>query len=386
MDANISCPPSGLPIRFQDADFEHRFAWCWSPLEGRSRRWIPFGMPRLNPNFANTVFFLYGRGEGTAKVAGPLGSGVIIGLPGTGPLAYDRHFYAVSCQHVACTGGASIIRINTKDGKSRLLEFEPDEWQIIRGGSDLAAIDITDKLSSGTDRFSIIQERLFADRTFLKKEEFGIGEDGFMLGLFADLHGKQRNLVAARFGNVSLLADESEPVMQPNGNRRPAHLFDIRSRPGFSGSPVFAYRTPAGDLRTATERGEYEAIRRRSHEATARRAAQENQPFVPPPLVSDFVIRSNTFLVLLGIHAGQYHDDVKVQKSLSPRGESDYQITEGDELSIPNSMCVVVPAWEITALLNLDVFEKQRDARDVEYRKRLERHAMPEAQKGSDHG
>ena len=39
-----------------------------------------------------------------------------------------------------------------------------------------------------------------------------------MLGLLADQPGKKRNLVAARFGNLSLMADEDELIKQGNGS------------------------------------------------------------------------------------------------------------------------------------------------------------------------
>jgi hypothetical protein len=81
------------PLRFQDADFEHRFAWCWSPLEGRSLRWIPFGMPRLNRTFKNMVFFLYGRDPESGEIVGPLGTGSLIGVQGTGRRNWYMHHF-----------------------------------------------------------------------------------------------------------------------------------------------------------------------------------------------------------------------------------------------------------------------------------------------------
>ena len=58
-------------VHFQDADFPHRSAWCRSPLEGRSLRWVPYGMPRLNHRFQHMVFFLYGRHPKTGEIVGP---------------------------------------------------------------------------------------------------------------------------------------------------------------------------------------------------------------------------------------------------------------------------------------------------------------------------
>ena len=38
-------------------------------------------------------------------------------------------FYAVSNWHVAVREGASVVRINTKDGKSESFEFGPEQWE-----------------------------------------------------------------------------------------------------------------------------------------------------------------------------------------------------------------------------------------------------------------
>ena len=118
-----------------------------------------------------------------------------------------QHYYAVTCQHVLMSG-ASIIRINTKDGKSRLIELEPHDWEIIPGGDDMCAVDITERISTETDKVSYLLQSLIVTKKFAADEQLEIGEDGFMLGMFAEQPGIEHNMVAARFGNVSLLASE----------------------------------------------------------------------------------------------------------------------------------------------------------------------------------
>jgi hypothetical protein len=168
-------------------------------------------------------------------------------------------------------------------------------------------------------------------------ETIGIGEDGFMLGLFMEYPGAARNAVAARFGNVSMLARDDLPI-ESEFRTRPCHLFDMRSRPGFSGSPVFVYRTPTADLRNL-HRPTFNINRNSRGSLDA---------------------RENTFIRLLGIHIGQFHDRVKVRKVKSPKSEPDEIFT------IPNSMAIVVPAWSILALLDHNVFVEQREAREAE--------------------
>ena len=58
-------------------------------------------------------------------------------------------------------------------------------------------------------------------------------------------------------------------------------------------------------------------------------------------------IENNTFLMILGIHAGQYPETIKAVKVKKVQGEKDDLIRDGDWIKIPSSMTVVVPAWEI---------------------------------------
>jgi hypothetical protein len=322
-------------------------------------------MPRLNPNFQDTVFFLYRRNPQTGAIEGPRGSGVFVGMSGIGGKRvhrYMRHVYAISCWHVAVDDGSSILRVNTKDGASRFIECEPHEWEFIPGGNDLAAVDVTDRRTT-KDEISCIPGSLFATEEFIAHDAVGIGEDGFMLGLFAEQPGERRNMVAARFGNISLLARSDAPVEQPNGRKHPAHIFDMRSRPGFSGSPVFIYRTPSGDLRQASERGGYPVPRARfsgPEFSDANDMLESMDEFR-----EHMATRANTFLALLGIHAGQYHERVKAHKSRQTIAESGDLLRDGDALRIPSSMAVVVPAWGIMELMQIERFTDRRKQREL---------------------
>lgn len=348
---------------------------------------MPFGMPRLNSNFRNSVFFLYGKNPRTGELEEPCGSGFFVGMSPEGfdPLQkFIRHVYAITCKHTAADG-ASVIRLNTTDGESRFIDIEPHEWQFIEDGDDIAAYDVTDRISKTKDEFSCVPLTLFVTKEFITQDQVDVGEDGFMLGLFADQAGKRRNMVAARFGNVSLLAHDDEPLKQPNGNYRPSHLFDMRSRAGFSGSPVFVYRTPASDLRTATERGSDKRFRH-ILSGFSNLGGSALVPYGIHVIGDNFAdfyeameIRENTFLALFGIHVGQYHDRVRVKKSKSPRAESTVTIVDGDELDIPNSMALVAPAWAIEGLLSLEHFTEQRRLRELADREYEKNVAKPES-------
>jgi hypothetical protein len=338
-------------------------------------------MPRLNPIFERSVFFLYSTDPNTGKRKGPTGTGVLVSLEAESAEAswYDTHFYAVTCQHLA-PRGSSIIRINTDDGKSRFIATKADDWQWLQGHDDLAAIDLTERLNRTNDVISFIPKRLFATKEFIVEMELGIGEDGFMLGLFENVPGKKRNLVAGRFGNLSLLADKDTKIKQGNDSWCPSHIFDIRSRPGFSGSPVFVYRTPSGDLRDTVE---YRPPPRVRHfvEGTIKSNPEADARW------SVFITEAakNQFIRLLGIHTAQYKDTVTAYKVEKVQAESDAIIRDGDKLHIPNSMAVVAPAWEILKLLDHPTFQEQRHEREkiMKKKKNKTNEAEPESTDGA---
>jgi hypothetical protein len=177
------------------------------------------------------------------------------------------------------------------------------------------------------------------------------------VGLYADHHGGQRNTPAVRFGNLALLADEKAPIKQPNGVMRPSHLVDMRSRTGFSGSPVSIYRIPENDL------------------------SMLGLPARPPkhlPMPGSNLHQFSKFIALLGVHCGQYWDKVKVSKSVpSQHDRLGDPILEGDNLYIQGAMNIVIPAWRITELLDLEVFEIERKERDERLADDATRRAQP---------
>lgn len=313
-----------LATRWKTVEVDYR-----RPLQQRS------GMPKVAKTVSESVFFLFRHDPKTGRIVGPEGTGVLIAreskrLPG------ELHYYAVTNRHVACEGGASIIRLNTHDGGSRFIELDPSEWHFKKSGDDLAAADLGSRLDPTGDEIKHNNETGFVDQRTIEKLEIGPGEDVFMCGLFASHHGGERNVPTVRFGNLSMLASDQAPVELGTGASRPCHLADMRSRSGYSGSPVFVYRTFGSDLTTAAD--QYVGLD-----------------------------ETSIFMGLLGIHCGQFMDEIEVRKLRKPRSERKGDpISEGDELEIQSSMTVIVPAWRITELLDLEVFEMSRAKRDEE--------------------
>jgi hypothetical protein len=312
-------------------------------------------MPRVDPNLARSVFYLFRRDPRTNEVTGPHGTGVIVGresdrFPG------EHHCYGVTNWHVACQLGASIIRINGRDAV-RTFEFDPMDWHFLRNGDDLAAVHMPD----GADvagLIAMVPEQIFANQAVIADFEIGPGDDTFMCGLFLNHYGNGEKIRPSfRFGNISMLADDDAPLEVATGACRPCHLVDTRSRTGYSGSPVFVYRTasltslPIGWERDLSQGGTVLISHRKDH-----------------------------LLGLLGIHCGQFWDTLKVRavKKAEPEAVGE-TIKEGDKLRVESSMTTVVPAWRISELLDLEVFEMARKKQNEKRDRAAERGPQPEA-------
>ena len=320
-------------------------------------------MPRIKQELQLTAFYLYGRSPKTGQIEGPRGTGVFVMREPANPL-FRPHVYAVTAHHVAVEHGASILRINqilgspvsfgaTTQLSSRFLEHEPHEWLFMPGSDDLAAIDVSDEIwpAPNFKKFDFLRgvdERDFVTENFVMDVVLGAGDDGLMLGLFAKNPGRDFNLPAARFGNISQIANPKNPVPQGNGVVRPSHIFDMHSRPGFSGSPVYVYRTPDNDLTAIDSEGNFHL---------------------------DMNRRDNAFLKFLGIHSGQFEENLEVSKA---EAYGQLPIHEGDHITVPSSMTVIVPAWRITELLNLPQFEELRVMRETRLTKEGPARVRPE--------
>lgn len=332
-----------LPIRFQSLEFEHR-----SVLIGGQREWVPVGMPQIPRLIETCSFFLFADTDKGRK--GPLASGFFVGMRTGGDGLPDiHHTYAITNAHAA-PDGASVIRCTLANGSTKFLELAPHEWEFIAGGDDIAVVDVTDKFVPGEYHSAVGTNMMMTDQ-FMEDAHVGIGEDGFMIGLFADEPGQHSNHYVGRFGN---LASFPTKIEQPNGHKRPSFIFDIRSRTGFSGSPVFVYRTIGSDVTDAIGVPEY----------------------VPQPK-----IRVMKYLKLLGIHCGQYKELIEFKVVPKNPQREGVELSDGDKLLVPSSMTIVAPAWEIEKLINLKKFREQRNDREIRIMssEEYQRKPIPEA-------
>ena len=118
-----------------------------------------------------------------------------------------RYVYAVTNWHVACRGN-SVIRINTKDGRTDIFPFGPEQWEFDpHRGADVAVAPLP--LRDDLHRYALIPAEGFLSREDIDKSKLGPGEDVFMVGRFVDHDGGQVNSPAVRFGNISVMPTPS---------------------------------------------------------------------------------------------------------------------------------------------------------------------------------
>ena len=199
-------------------------------------RWIWTGMPRVPALALKSTFYLYKSLEDAELGRSPEGTGFLIGVPlATDPSEFA--IYAATNWHVAVQGPAPVVRLHKEDGRPHVFDLDCADWVFKPAWHDLAIAP----LAGITDDFDVgvVPTNTFVDPDMLREKNIGPGEDVFMCGLFVDALGSEGNAPAVRFGNISMM-----PVKVPceTGASMESYCLDLRSRTGFSGSPVWVYR------------------------------------------------------------------------------------------------------------------------------------------------
>jgi hypothetical protein len=210
-----------------------------------TRYWrkVPYGMPRIPSIALDSVFYLYPTVEDAKRGREFGGTGFFFGMPaGAGRWL----IYAVTNWHVAVRDGCSVIRVNLKGGGTDIIELDPGQWFFKPRWHDLAIIPFP--IVSEKHLVQFFTTDIIASPQVIAERDIGPGEDVFMIGRFIDYDGGETNVPALRFGNISVMP---QPIMESTGAELPNYVLDMHSRTGYSGSPVFAYRTRGADLSEA---------------------------------------------------------------------------------------------------------------------------------------
>jgi hypothetical protein len=333
-------------ICLQDLDFRQ------VPLTRRSmrgvpyRQWVRVGMPRIPANVIQSVFYLYASEEDARAGVNPGGTGFIVdtGLDIQSGKYNLPHYYGVTNHHVACDG-FPVIRLNTVDGGIDVLDFNPDQWEFLPGKYDVAVIPLT-SLDGKTHAVHSITTSMFVDKAH---SPYFVGDDVFMVGLFVDHAGVTTNIPSARFGNISMLPNPRATIRQSTGYDGVSYVIDMHSRTGFSGSPVFAYRTFGSDL-TEQWGHRFDNLKIDDWGSEQRRSG---------------TLEVRTLFNFLGIHRAQFPEELEISNKIKRRPKKDAKkkelLPEGSYIEGMSGMTCVIPAWEILEVLNMPKLKKQRD-------------------------
>ena len=287
-------------------------------------------MPRIPPKVLNTVFYLYATHDDAQNDCNRAGTGFIAALRAVIPHRIFTYF--VTNWHVALQG-APVVRINKFDGTPDIFDFDPTQWRF----SPKYDIAVIPSGLSDVHSFAVIQEGIFLTEEEKEKELIGPGDDVFMAGLFIDgKEGSNIKVPALRFGHISV---DPVPLLQPQMNVRfDSYCLDMHSRSGYSGSPVFVYRTPGYDLEEELGHGKKAKV----------------------------LFSGRNHMSLLGIHWGQFPEmwEVTGEGKLKDQKDSEKReplLTDGTFIKGLSGMTCVLPAWTILEVLNMSKLKEGRD-------------------------
>ena len=150
----------------------------------------------------------------------------------------------------------------------------------------------------------------------IKQENIGAGDDVFLVGLFVNHFGSERNLPIIRVGNIASMPEEK---VHTGYGDIDAYLVEARSIGGLSGSPVFAY---IGDIRKTGG------------------GTQLGRPGRP-------------LSYWLGLMHGHFN--------LSTVGVDKLAEDSLTNVGVNTGIAVVVPTWKILEVVNQEVFKKARE-------------------------
>lgn len=196
---------------------------------------------RINPQFMKCVVFIGIEDERGAFA--PIGTGFLIT-----PQVEDVFIlHVATAAHVVedlseAAQARLVVRANRKDGTSMTLRLQMDQALTHeKRANDVMLIPLTidptilDYTTVPGNREVIAKQRAESG------EDIAPGDSVAVVGLYTSHHGAIRNAPVLRTGNIAALADE--PVLTARGYAE-AHLIELRTIAGLSGSPVFQTAPP----------------------------------------------------------------------------------------------------------------------------------------------
>ena len=292
-------------------------------------------MPVIDPNVFACVFYVYGSLDAAKAGEAAGGTGFFVGVR-LESNSYLQQLYAVTNRH--CLVGSDIVlRVNKANGQLDYISTKNVDWIVHPDLQDVAVLPIV--LSPDHDYNFVGSDMFFLTPEIVKSRGLGPGDDVFMVGRFIGQDGKQGNLPTARFGNIARM--NSEQIKSDIGIDQDSFLVEMRSIPGFSGSPVFVYINPS--------------LARPPHFITPEDSTYNQELHGP---------------WLLGI-------DWSYLTSFRPVLNSNFDRLQPKQwVEINSGMAGVIPAWRIREILELQELTMQRKKTDTDISEMDAMHGM----------
>lgn len=298
--------------------------------------WRVTGMPRI-PNASKLVSFMYKSKDDALndRISGATCFIVSIPYEHRGSHVPDdvSHLYVVTSGHVvdkfdgATHIGSTYIRINAVPGSLPIIRHLPIENWKTDGANDIAVCPI--ELKGDECDVSVVSSEVFGTDRVMEKADVGTGDDVFMIGRFVDHPSISVNEPVARFGSISHI------VKQNDGDKNKLFYLDMHSRTGYSGSPVFVYRTIGSNLKD---------------------------------LYEDRKSNVMHFLLLLGVHKGSFLEEWEIHRNTAQTGKpQNWKRDEDLKTKGASGISMVVPAQHLYDLLmNDNDLKSMRERRELE--------------------
>ena len=327
-------PPKALNLA--DVPFARRPVQCVSDEGITFTRWFTYGMPQLGRYkwIKDIVVFLYENKDDAKASQNSGGTGFFVSIPTKRWPKQLAHWHCVTNYHVAVSSkeGAScpVIAVNTRSGEPHVIDLDPSQWIFVPGGPDIAVsppqvFDRSKHLIGAIDISSLTTTKDEME----SGHDINVADDVFMVGRFIDYTGVELTPPAFRFGHISIMDAQLE--QDETGYLGRSIVCDMHSRSGFSGSPVFVYRTLGAHF-----------------------------------LDAGMVESKGHFLKVLGIHWGQFPEDWEIdEKSGKLKAKTQKKLERtGPYIRGLSGMTCVIPAQEILNILNLPELEGMREAEE----------------------
>lgn len=264
------------------------------------------------------VVFVCYKSTNEMKLAG---TGFFVGVPLEVEGTVLNHIYLITARHIIdaiekrSSDKTVYLRMNLNDGGATFVGTKIDEWRFHpkESNADVAALSWAPPLKTFDLRY--IGTELAVTEDIINKENIGVGDDVFLVGLFVNHFGSKQNLPIIRVGNIASMPEEK--VYTDYGGID-AYLVEARSIGGLSGSPVFAFIGAMRRIGGDTHLG-----------------------------------REGPLFYWLGLMHGHFELS---KLELDNLGEDSLTNTK-----INTGIAIVVPTWKILEVINQEVFMKARE-------------------------